>query len=165
MGPRARVVPVIVVQGGADRIVRAGNGDRVARQWLTTSRLASPDAGKLDFALPHATTTDRAPGGLSYSVRSWNDDSGRPVLQYWNVPDLGHAWSGGAREGSYTDPRGPSATEAMWSFFQQCSMSGDQAVNQPAVVAAPGRRVAGSVRKPGRRWLPVRPNAADVRAG
>jgi poly(hydroxyalkanoate) depolymerase family esterase len=122
MGPRARVVPVIVVHGGMDRTVRAGNGDRVVCQWLATSRLASEKAVELDFARPHINSTAQVPGGLSYSVRTWNDESGRPVLQYWSIPDLGHAWSGGAREASYTDPRGPSATAAMLAFFEQCRM-------------------------------------------
>src|SRR5674476_1305840 len=48
MGPRARVVPVIVIQGDADRTVWAGNGDSVVRQWLTTSRLANGEGLELD---------------------------------------------------------------------------------------------------------------------
>jgi poly(hydroxyalkanoate) depolymerase family esterase len=126
MGPRARVVPVIVVQGEADRTVFPGNGDRVVRQWLTTSGLAGGGGQPLDFTRPHASTTDRAPGGLTYSVRSWNDGAGRPVARYWVVPGLGHAWSGGASAGSYTDPRGPGATEAMCAFFGQCRMDRDR---------------------------------------
>ena len=132
MGPRTRVVPVIVVQGEADRTVWAGNGDRVVRQWLTTSYLASGGSLSLDFARPHARRADRAPGGLSYSVRRWNDNSGRPVVHYWSVTGLGHAWSGGVDAGSYTDPRGPSATEAMCEFFRECSMDRDLEVADPA---------------------------------
>jgi poly(hydroxyalkanoate) depolymerase family esterase len=125
MGPRARVVPVIVVQGEADRIVWVGNGERVVRQWLTTSRLASGDATGLDFARPDVSRDGCSPGGLSYSVRSWNDNAGRPVAQYWTVSGLAHAWSGGAGAGSYTDSRGPNATEAMWTFFGQCPLDRD----------------------------------------
>ena len=132
MGPRVRVVPVIVVQGDADRTVWAGNGDKLVRQWLTTSRLANVDGPGLDFARPDATDAHRAPGGLSYVVRCWNDNAGRPVLQYWVVSDLGHAWSGGASAGSYTDPRGPSATEAMCNFFDETGMDRDVAVADPA---------------------------------
>ena len=124
MGPRARVVPVIVIQGDADRTVWAGNGDSVVRQWLTTSRLANGEGLELDFARPHASDARRAPGGLSYDVRCWNDSVGRPVVQYWVVADLGHAWSGGSSAGSYTDPRGPSATEAMCDFFGQTGQTG-----------------------------------------
>ena len=100
MGPRARVVPVIVVQGDADRTVRAVNGDRVVRQWLTTSQLVGGQAPELDFDRPHSSHEDRAPGGLPYSVRAWNDSAGRPVARYWTVFGLGHAWSGGAGAGS-----------------------------------------------------------------
>jgi poly(hydroxyalkanoate) depolymerase family esterase len=144
MGPRARVVPVIVVQGDADRTVWAGNGDSVVRQWLTTSRLALGDGPELDFARPHASTSHRAPGGLSYEVRAWNDADGRPVVRYWVVSDLGHAWSGGAGGASYTDPRGPSATGAMWEFFDQTGMIRHQVVTGPF-----GRRALSKVRA----WL------------
>ncbi len=119
MGTRARVVPVIVFQGGADRIVGPVNGDNVVRQWLRTSRLASRAATGLDFARPQASRVGRAPGGLSFSVRTWNDGAGRPAVQYWTVPALGHAWSGGSRAALFTDPRGPSATEAMYDVFRQ----------------------------------------------
>jgi poly(hydroxyalkanoate) depolymerase family esterase len=154
MGPRARVVPVIVVQGDADRTVRAVNGDRVVRQWLTTSQLAGEEAKGLDFDRPHSIHDDRAPGGLSYSVRAWNDSTGRPVVRYWTVSGLGHAWSGGAVAGSYTDPRGPNATEAMCNFFDQCRLDRDLAAGvKPArAVNAGARRAAlgGAVKELGR---------------
>ena len=139
MGPWTRVVPVIVVQGEADRTVWAGNGDRVVSQWLTTSRLASTDEPELEFDRPHASHADRSLGGLAYSVRTWNDDEGRPVVEYWTVSSLGHAWSGGAEAGSYTDPRGPSATEAMYDFFTRCSLDRDLAVAAQPPPVAPGR--------------------------
>jgi len=119
MGPRARVVPAIVVQGKVDHTVWPVNGDQTVRQWLTTSRLVSGAATGLDFAHPNASRDGLAPGGLSYSVRTWNDGAGRAVVQYWTVNGLAHAWSGGAAAGSFTDPRGPSATEAMYDFFVQ----------------------------------------------
>ena len=119
MGLRARVVPAIVVHGGADKTVWPVNGERVVRQWLTTSRLASAAVNGFDFARPQSRLDAHAPGGLSYSVRTWNDAAGRPAVQYWSVPGLAHAWAGGAFAGSFTDPRGPSATEAMYDFFEQ----------------------------------------------
>src|SRR4029079_13761452 len=39
MGLRARVVPAIVFQGGADQTVWPVNGDQVVRQWLGTARV------------------------------------------------------------------------------------------------------------------------------
>lgn len=144
MGPRARAVPVIVVQGDTDRTVRAVNGDRVVRQWLTTSQLVGGEVPGLDFDRPHSSHEDRSPGGLAYSVRAWNDSTGRPVARYWTVFGLGHAWSGGAGAGSYTDPRGPNATEAMFDFFDQCHLDRDLAAGaEPLpVLDARARRAA-----------------------
>lgn len=142
MGPRARVVPVIVFQGAADRTVWAGNGDRVVRQWLTSSRLASGPEQEFDFNRPDTGSTGREPGGLSYSVSGWNDIAGRPVVQYWMVEDLGHGWSGGASEGTYTEPGGPSATEAMCDFFARCPRDRDLAVDTSPVVTSGSRRAA-----------------------
>jgi poly(hydroxyalkanoate) depolymerase family esterase len=167
MGTRARVVPVIVVQGEADRTVWSGNGDRVVRQWLTTSALAAGREPGFDFALPDASRTGSAPGGLSYSVRSWNDSAGRPVVSYWNVPDLGHAWSGGEGTGSYTDPRGPSATEAMCDFFAECPMDRDRQVAEPAPVLTRARaRLVALVRRLRESGRTGRPALTDaVQAG
>jgi len=158
MGPRTRVVPVIVVQGDTDQTVWAGNGERVVRQWLTTSQLVSAQAPELDFAAPHSRRVDRTPGGLSYSVCTWNDTAGRPVVQYWAVSGLGHAWSGGQAAGSYTDPRGPNATEAMFDFFVRCPLDRDSAVTghrQP--VAA----LSGTIKALGRRLRRPRHNDAS----
>jgi poly(hydroxyalkanoate) depolymerase family esterase len=162
MGPRARVVPVIVVQGEADRTVRSVNGDRVACQWLTTSRLASGAETGLDFSRPNASRADRAPGGLFYSVRTWNDSAGRPVVQYWTVSGLGHSWSGGAGAGPYTDPRGPSATEAMYDFFSQFRL--DRVVAAAGDDAGPRRFALGhTVKELGRRLRRLRRRNAPHR--
>ena len=136
MGSRARVVPVMVIQGDRDRTVWPGNGERVVRQWLTTTQLASGWSLHPDFARPDATHQERSPGGLSYSIRRWYAASGLAVAEFWFVAGLGHAWSGGAPAGSYTEARGPSATEGMYRFLSQHRLS-DQVVLPPAPPAAP----------------------------
>jgi poly(3-hydroxybutyrate) depolymerase len=51
-------------------------------------------------------------------VLRWYTARGRKVLEYWSVDRLGHAWSGGRKNGSFSDPAGPRATTLMWAFFR-----------------------------------------------
>lgn len=117
MGRNARVVPTIVFHGNADPVVHPINGDQVVQQWMQTDRDASHGAYTASFALPSDTTNGQVPNGHSYEMRSWNDIHGGEIEEYWTVDGMGHAWSGGSSAGSFTDPRGPSATQAMYTFF------------------------------------------------
>jgi poly(3-hydroxybutyrate) depolymerase len=69
---------------------------------------------------PDATTqteTDRSAGKRSYTWKIFRNAEGPPILEYWLVEGGGHAWSGGDARGSYTDQRGPCATDEMVRFF------------------------------------------------
>ncbi|HEX2104697.1 MAG TPA: PHB depolymerase family esterase [Solirubrobacteraceae bacterium] len=114
MGPRARPVPALVIHGTADAIVCPVNGEHAARQWLVTNALAA------GVGVERAPATVREPaalGGRAATRRRWTDDDGRPLVEHLEVEGLGHAWSGGAPGGSYTDARGPSAAAAICAFF------------------------------------------------
>lgn len=119
MGDHARSMRVIVIHGSEDRRNIAANGELVVRQWLETNRLATDGYFTPDFHQP--ASDDRygepAPGGHPYRVRRWRDSGGKVVQEYWTVDGLAHAWSGGYWLGSFTDPRGPSATRAMYAFL------------------------------------------------
>lgn len=59
-------------------------------------------------------TTERREGAL-YSL--YHDAQGRPVVETWLVPGLGHGWSGGDPRGTHAVPHGPSATDRMLDFL------------------------------------------------
>ncbi|HYR27486.1 MAG TPA: hypothetical protein VEU30_03425, partial [Thermoanaerobaculia bacterium] len=40
-------------------------------------------------------------------------------VEEWRIAPLGHAWSGGSPEATYTDPQGPDATAAIVDFFER----------------------------------------------
>jgi poly(hydroxyalkanoate) depolymerase family esterase len=121
MGEHARVMPVIVVHGSADSVVRPVNGDQLVDQWLATNRLAAARSPAPDLNRPSAVVRGQVEEGHSYTRYRWSDSGGRLVQEYLKVEGLGHAWSGGAPTGSYTDARGPDASEAMCEFFAQAS--------------------------------------------
>jgi len=101
-------VPSLVIHGTADRTVASVNGDQVLAQTM---------AGTVDPARPTTTSRGRVQGGHAYEHAQWADGGGHVVHERLKVEGMGHAWSGGSPGGSYTDPRGPDATAAIWSFF------------------------------------------------
>jgi poly(hydroxyalkanoate) depolymerase family esterase len=110
MAARARVVPLLVLHGGADTTVVPINGRRTAEQWAAAIG-----------ATEHA---DR-PGPATLGVRAIRHETWRvpgvPVdaVEYMEISGLGHAWSGGSTAGSYTDEAGPSASELLLRFVSR----------------------------------------------
>ena len=118
MGSLARPVPALIVHGTADRTVCPVNGTQAVQQWLATNRLAAGDRPRqADAAHPSSSTRGRSDGGRDYTLSIWRDDADRMIAGYLEIDGLGHAWSGGDPTGSYTDQRGPDASEAIVRFF------------------------------------------------
>jgi poly(hydroxyalkanoate) depolymerase family esterase len=110
----AGIAPTILFQGSADSVVRQRNGERISDQWLALYAAGGPGPERISRSRVRA---GRSRGGRTYRVTAWYTVRGRKVLEYWQVNGLGHAWSGGVPGGSYSDPRGPRASTAMWAFF------------------------------------------------
>ncbi len=119
--PRRRpAVRVIVFHGTLDPVVRPVNGDQVVMQWAQANDLLDDarDNNSVDDTAD-STTTGTVPNGHNFTRYVYNDAAGKPLLEKWLVQDMKHAWPGGAPAGSYTDPKGPNASEEIWRFFQQ----------------------------------------------
>jgi len=95
--------PTIVFHGDQDNTVHPVNGERVAAAAKGTG---APEVRRA-----------RSDNGRAYTQHIYRDTEGRVVTEHWVVHGAGHAWSGGSAKGSYTDPKGPSATDEMWRFF------------------------------------------------
>ncbi len=130
MGARARVLPVIVFHGDKDDTVPYGCGLQAIKQWLRTNDLVLQHQRRT--ALPSTPTLSQhaVAGGDAYTVASYADIPGCPVVQLWTIHGMGHYWSGGSADPAsarYSDPRGPSASAASWSFFSRWRLSGSVA--------------------------------------
>src|SRR4051794_6373744 len=121
MNAAARVVPAVVIHGTADAVVDPVNAQHAVRQWMATNRRAAGGAYELDVDRPDAIVRDDGSGARPFTRRTWLDARGRVVQELIEVEGLGHAWSGGAAGGAYTDPRGPSASDAIHDFFARVS--------------------------------------------
>src|SRR6478735_8821470 len=112
--PAAPLPPMIIFQGTADGTVRASNAERIAGQWLESQPAGTVGKGRQTRKDPPRTTSGR--GARPHRVTRWSAQR-RVQLELWVVEGLGHAWSGGSTQGSYSDIRGPRASTQMWRFF------------------------------------------------
>jgi poly(hydroxyalkanoate) depolymerase family esterase len=99
-GPR-----LIVFHGDADTTVHPSNADRI---------IASQGGRRRN-----TFRTEHGPSGETrgYSRLVAQRDDGTHGIECWMIDGAQHAWAGGSSGGSYTDPRGPNASEAMVRFF------------------------------------------------
>jgi poly(hydroxyalkanoate) depolymerase family esterase len=107
-------IPTIVFHGDQDATVHPRNGEDVIAR---TGHLPPATA----LAPTPATRIIRgvAPGGHGYTRTVHLAAAGRTDAEHWVIHGSGHAWSGGAAEASYTDPRGPDASREMLRFFRE----------------------------------------------
>jgi poly(hydroxyalkanoate) depolymerase family esterase len=119
MGARARPIAAIIVQGAADPVVRPINALHTRDLWLAMNALArggKPDAATSQVASGRVETQT---GGLDavsecYGPRAATNECEVETL---TVSGLGHAWSGGSKLGTFTDERGPDATDEILRFL------------------------------------------------
>jgi len=99
-------VRTIVFHGASDQRVHPSNAEMI---------LAEARAGLA------GTTRERqhkgSAGGRAYTRTVIVDANGVPQVEHWAIEGLGHAWSGGCPDGSYTDRHGPDASREMLRFF------------------------------------------------
>ncbi len=110
MGPRARAMPLIALHGTADTVVRPGALRHLVDQFVTLHE-------RLELGPLRADTTRGTTGGRTYLKRVYRDARGHVLIEDWLIDGLGHAWSGGSPEGSWTDSTGPDGTRAILHFF------------------------------------------------
>ena len=106
----SRSVRTIVFHGSADATVHPSNADRIV-----AAAKARAEGGAAQ------SETDASPGGHRYRRTVATGPDGTVLTELWLVDGLGHAWSGGAPAGSYTDPAGPDASAEMIRFFLHLS--------------------------------------------
>lgn len=111
-----KTMPVLILQGTDDSIVRRINGDQVFIQWAQTNFRMEGGHGRVPIHFQNPIQAQE--NGREYKEYMYKDKSGYPLVQLRIIEGLEHKWSGGSDEGSYTDLLGPKATEHIWKFFK-----------------------------------------------
>jgi poly(hydroxyalkanoate) depolymerase family esterase len=109
--PLGHTMPIIMFHGDRDATVHPSNGDQAVAQCMSQVEAGSG-----------TVTSDKVEEGAVRNGRTYtrtvlHDAQGKAIAEKWIVHGAGHAWSGGSKKGSYTDPKGPDATRAMLRFF------------------------------------------------
>ncbi len=116
---RPSPVALLVVHGDRDDVVAPINGAALVDQYLRfNAHPAASAEPSRDSSLPMSDASSRESTAGRYPMRT--DDwkrGGRTVVRHVLVEGLGHAWSGGASEFAYSDPRGPDAVELLARFM------------------------------------------------
>lgn len=115
--PTPRLIPVLVFHGSADSVANSANGGQIVRQFLRTNDLG--DDGQANHSVsdrPSSVVHAQVPGGRAYTVTTYSYH-GQPLVQYYLITDMGHAYSGGSPGSPLADPKGPDASRISWQFF------------------------------------------------
>jgi poly(hydroxyalkanoate) depolymerase family esterase len=127
MGPRARVVPRIVIGGDADQGIPPACADKALQQSLRTNNLVIDGSQTAPIRLtPASVQKGQVPGGYSYTTSNYLDGHGCLIGQRVLVHGMNHFWSGGSSNpkwADFTDPKGPSAAIASWGFFSHFALA------------------------------------------
>jgi len=109
--PTLPAIPTIVLHGDADPTVHVSNAEQIvshARHAFQTQ------AGE---PLRSLTQARQAIQGREVTTTQWLNSDGVARIEHWVVHGAAHAWAGGDPGGSYTDVRGPDASQAMVEFL------------------------------------------------
>ena len=120
-GKAVQAVPIIVFHGDRDHTVQQTNGERIVQQARDAHGAQAGDLG-----LRVTTQSGVSPGGRRFSRAVHADTQGQARIESWTLHGGGHAWSGGAPIGSYTDQAGPDASAEMVRFFLALSRVGSE---------------------------------------
>jgi poly(hydroxyalkanoate) depolymerase family esterase len=104
--PKGARVRTIVFHGECDSTVHPSNAGLI---------IAEARAGLASAA--QETHHGCSVGGRAYTRTLIRDARDVVYVEYWAIEGMGHGWSGGRPEGSYTDPHGPDASREMLRFF------------------------------------------------
>ncbi len=117
MGANAGAVPTLILHGELDAVLSVRNGDEAAAQSVAVHNLLRSRSAL--SPLRYSNAAARTEHGYAVTEQSWLDERNVAQVTYLRVAGLGHAWSGGAAAGTFTDSAGPDASRLIARFIVQ----------------------------------------------
>ena len=108
-------MPVMVIHGDRDTVVRRVNAEQLQQQFLliNAAQLTGTEPVRRVYA---GRLTGRSPRP-AHHTDTWYAKR-KPYVVHCKVAGLGHAWSGGDESVDFTERAGPNASLMLWEFFE-----------------------------------------------
>ena len=113
--PQFPGMPVMVIHGDRDAVVRRINAEQLEQQFLLINA-AHLTGTKPVRRLSAGRLTGRSPRP-AHHTDTWYAKR-KPYLVHCSISGLGHAWSGGDESVDFTQRAGPNASLMLWEFFE-----------------------------------------------
>ena len=110
-------LPIIIFHGMNDTTVNPVNSKQLVIQWNQMHHLMQKGQGRVNVT-PSKVQMDVTENGKNYTYHVYEDAQGEANIEYWQIHEMGHTWSGG-KKGLFCDPNGPDATSIIWNFFKK----------------------------------------------
>ncbi|MBB5367419.1 MULTISPECIES: PHB depolymerase family esterase [unclassified Janthinobacterium] len=107
-------LPMLLLQGQADQVVRPVNQDQLVRQSLRLNRMPA-DTVVTAYRVPASVAGSRTPAH-AYAVHDYQVGKAL-LLRVAQIEHLGHAWSGGDPSLPFNDKARPDASKLLLDFF------------------------------------------------
>lgn len=134
MGPRARHVPLLVIQGEDDEVVPPLVGTRLVEHWRALGDLV--DDGLLNDSLhtvEEVRSVPASPSRHGYTHTSIVTPDGATIVESYLVREMGHVWPGPDGDGLFTDHAGPDASALVWDFARRHPMGSTHEMRRPGM--------------------------------
>ena len=108
-------MPVMVIHGDRDTVVRRVNAEQLQQQFLliNAAQLTGTEPVRRVYA---GRLTGRSPRP-AHHTDTWYAKR-KPYVVHCKIAGLGHAWSGGDESVDFTERAGPNASLMLWEFFE-----------------------------------------------
>lgn len=104
-------MPIMILQGQHDPVVRSPNGLALSRQFSRLNRLPLAASG--------APVSKAARGKCDAYRLTDHGRRGKTLVRLCEIAHLEHAWSGGDAALRYNAAKGPDASALLWQFFKR----------------------------------------------
>lgn len=117
VGASSKIRTLVVFNGKSDTTVNPKNSDRIVQQFTLVNDLVDDGSqnGSQNLNVIYSER-GQVSGGYGYDITGYGGGTAEHIRRY-SIDGMAHAWSGGPQGASFTDPKGPNASQIIVDLF------------------------------------------------